>query len=298
MSTATKGQVTLSFQGINQQDFKELQLISGCYPYQIGLQQRIPGKVLLEEVGYPVGSISAFYNVFGNTFLINFYNGNILIDRINWTSIRLPALPPLNTGLLFDDFSGYSPDGLISLLWGGGIWNGAVGVCQTIIQGYFDPYEVYGSITVPPFVENPYILSLSPINTIPNLQPQLGPSGGLTITPTPIGSAAFLYPPGHRPTFTIQMQYGDSNNTCTGSGYEYVEFDDLVYCKDWAGQPVLDTLNVTSIAIGGKTPFHGVNVGRTGNINAGVLVGTCPGPPFPIPAIWEVYADGSFQRVQ
>lgn len=295
---STKGKVTVSFEGINQQDFQELQLVAGAYPYQTGLQQRIPGKTLIETMTGPVGSIYAFYNVFGQFYNLISWDGNIQITPVPYTSLRLPALPPTNNGLLFDDFSGYSPDGLISLLWGAGIWNGSVGVCQTTIQGYFDPFQIYGGFTIPPYTLTPWTLALSPINTTTSLQAKAGPGGGATIPSAPPGSAAFLYPPGHMPNVLLEMQFGESDNTCTGSGYEYVEFDDLVYFVYYPGGSIIDTLNVTSIAIGGKTNFHGVTFGRTGNIDAGVLVGTCPGPPFPVPAIWNVFPDGSYTRTQ
>lgn len=285
MLATNKHQVTLAFKGINQQDFKELQLVVGAYPSLTGLQQRFPGKTLQQQQASEVASIFVFYNTFGRNYILTEFDGTVQIDPVTPPTITLPALPPWNTGFLFDNFEGYSPDGLISPLWGAGIWNNTVGVCQTIIEGIISPFEIFATI---------FAGGLSKTKA---LQPQVVGAPSTPATPANPGDPAYLYPPKHRPDISIQYQFGESDNSCTGQGEEFVDFNDIVTLRNFPGGTGLDSIGATSITVGGITVWNNVKIGRTGDVNLGRLAGTCPGPPFPTPAAWDVYPDGTFARI-
>lgn len=143
---ATKGKPILALGGIDQQNFNSIQLVQGAFPYQIGLQKRIPGKSLIRVVPGEVGSIYTFYNVHGRFFsLVDF--GTLQIDEIVTPPIIIPPLPPESAEWL-ESFSTYDPVGLISRLWGGGQWSIGIGVCESIIQGVIDPF--LGFAALPP----------------------------------------------------------------------------------------------------------------------------------------------------
>jgi hypothetical protein len=282
----SKGQTTLAFAGINQQDFKQLQLVSGGYPALIGLHQRFPGKTLQEVENGPVSAIYVFYNTYGRNYMLTDFGGTIQITPVTPPTITIPALPP-NNAIWFDDFSGYSPDGLISNLWGAGIWPNSVGICETIIQGIIDPFKIFASVPV------------GGISNTPSLQPVPVSTPTTPETPVDPTSPGYLYPPNHyAPSILLQHQEGQANNACQGQGTPTVTFDDIIRYRLNPSSPVLDTVSVLAILVGQKGFFHGVSYGRMSNKQLGLLVGDCPGPPWPTPAIWDVYADASYNKVQ
>ncbi len=175
----TKGKSQLAIGGQNQQKFSELELVAGAYPYQVGLQKRIPGKTIQQVLSGPIGSIYVFYMVYGRMYrLLDF--GSLQITEIPIPP-EPPWQPPQSSNTWYDTFEGYTPD-LISRLWGGGAWLYSVGICETIIQGKIDPYAVYsriepGVIRQPPTPRQPPI---PPGPTIPN-----EPREFVSVTPDP-----------------------------------------------------------------------------------------------------------------
>lgn len=172
----TNSEKVLFLEGIDQQDFTQLQLVQGSYPFQVGLQKRIPGKSITQIYAGPVGSIYVFYQVFGRFYtLIDF--GNILIEEVEIPTITLPGLPPAAVEW-FDNFDGYTL-GLISRLWGAGAWLIGVGVCETIIEGYIDPYRVLGTVEGYqediPTEQRPVPEPPADTPTVPPLIPPTGP---------------------------------------------------------------------------------------------------------------------------
>lgn len=153
----TKGNSLLAISGIDQQDIEQVQLVQGAFPFQVGLQQRIPGKTLLLEKTSPIGSIYVFYMVHGRFYTIVDY-GTIEIIPTPIPHITLPGLPP-TLDMWFDAFD-YDP-GTISRIWGGGLWDSNPGVCESLIHGVFDPYRTGGTpppggpAVLPPPVEPP-----------------------------------------------------------------------------------------------------------------------------------------------
>lgn len=140
---ASKASLTSSsVEGVNQQDFKEIQVLQGCYPYLNGLQQRVPGKSIQQVLDGPIGSIYVFYQVYGRTYTLIDY-GPIIIIPVVPIPITLPLAPPL-TSTWFDTFDEYTPIGLLNFFWPLGSWYGGPGICQSRIVGYIDPYD--GSI--------------------------------------------------------------------------------------------------------------------------------------------------------
>lgn len=162
---------TLAIGGINQQDFKEIQLVAGTFPYQKGLQKRIPGKSLISINPNGVGSIYVFYLVYGRHYNLIDFGTSISITETPLNPITLPALPGI-ADTWFDNFAGYSDD-LVSRLWGAGMWATGIGVCETLIEGVIDPFLVFATIS--PGRENP----------IPSLQPIPGPTGASIPNTTP-----------------------------------------------------------------------------------------------------------------
>lgn len=169
---ATNGDASLALGGLDQQDFRAIELIAGMYPYQLGIQKRIPGKTLQRVVAGPVGSLYVFYSVYGRSYTLTDF-GSLQIDEILVPPIVLPALPPVGT-TWFDSFGSYSPTGLISKLWAGGDWATGVGVCETIISGIIDAFLVYD--TIAPGRENPNT-TLRPIAMpTPDVDPEIPPA--------------------------------------------------------------------------------------------------------------------------
>lgn len=170
----TNGDSTLALSGINQQDFTKIQLVSGVYPYQEGLQKRLPGKTLIQLYDGQVGSIFVFYMVFGRTYtFIDF--GSIEITEISVPPITLPGLPPTGNEW-FDSFGSYLVD-TISRIWGGGAWLNAIGICETIIDGYIDAFNALeGGIFIQtiPLEQQPH--DAPPVDT-PDTPPILPPVG-------------------------------------------------------------------------------------------------------------------------
>lgn len=183
---------TLAIGGINQQDFKEIQLVQGTYPYQKGLQQRIPGKTLIQQqpgaVG--IGSIYVFYLVLGRHYKLIDYGTNISIVETPLNPITLPALPPQGN-TWFDNFASYDIAS-VSRIWAAGVWAIGIGICETLIEGIIDPFLVFASIA--PGRANP----------IPSLQPQPGPSGTSIPATTPAN-----FPVGSPSTATSQVLQGE-----------------------------------------------------------------------------------------
>jgi hypothetical protein len=165
----TPSKPTLQLEGINQQDFNELQLVQGCFPFQIGLQKRIPGKTLLEQHPTPIGSIYVFYMVYGRHYQLLDFGDGIQIDETVIPPITLPGLPIAGNSWI-DTFAGY-PDALLSRLWGAGIWPGTVGICETLIAGYIDPFLVYATIPKTPLPEEGKPKPLPPPESDPDIPP-------------------------------------------------------------------------------------------------------------------------------
>lgn len=265
---------TLSLAGIDQQDFSAIQKIQGAYPYQIGLQRRMPGKTIQQALGIPIGSILVFYMVYGRHYVLTDF-GNIQITPVDPPVITLPGLPNAQNQW-FDDFSGYSPAGLISNLWGAGAWADTVGHCETIIQGYFDPFLVYDNIAVTP----------PNTNDVPTPLPI--PDEDQHTTPANPNSPGAMYPPGSV-DLVIRVQTGDGDNSCEGQGTTPVASIDVINAFAFSGGPFIDSLSATSVTIGGKFNFHGKIIGRTPDHYVGIVQGFCPGPPMPDPLIYSLF---------
>jgi hypothetical protein len=235
-----------SVEGINQQDFDKIQLLQGAFPYQVGLQQRIPGKIISREVSGSVGSIFVFYNVFGRHYILTDY-GTIEITETILPPITLPALPPSNTSW-FDTFSGYDV-GLVSRIWAAGVWAIGIGICETLIQGIIDPFLVYDTIK-----------GNSDIPT--NLQPKAGPNG-VTIpntTPTshPItasGATSKVYS-GSNIISTDDLPYPSSNYPSDNSGWLPGGHGDLPFLPHPYDYAPLDTRFFSSAESGFANSYY------------------------------------------
>lgn len=113
----------------------------------MGLQQRIPGKTFQQILTGPITAINVFYNVRGRNYKIIDYGQQEIIE-VDTPPIVIPPLPSKFTEW-FDDFSGYAPDGLIARIWGAGYGNPNVGVVETYIRGFLDPWDLFGIIPPP-----------------------------------------------------------------------------------------------------------------------------------------------------
>ena len=273
---------TLHLEGINQQDYAELQRVQGVYPARTGLLQRPPGKTLQQQAAYPVGSIYAFYLVHGRHYqLIDFGTGIQIVETVV-PAITLPGLP-VSANEWIDTFFGY-PDALLSRLWGAGIWQGNVGICETLIQGYIDPFLVYAEIPNLPIPQQNQPVPLPTPGSDPGV-PNADP-----------GSAPYKYPPG---TADLVLHHTDaqSDNSCTGQGTQPVTADDIIRLRNYSGGPQVDSIDASAITIGGITLWHGLKLGRDANTDIGLVVGTCPGPPFPEALEYSLYVNtGQFSQ--
>lgn len=283
MLETSKAGIIPAIAGINQQDFDEIQLLSGMYPYQKGLQKRIPGKSLQKVYPSPVGSIFVFYNVYGRPYTSIDFGSSISIEPITIPPITLPALPPTGNSW-YDDFSGYTPVGLISLLWGAGNWNDTVGVCQTIIDGWFDPFLVYPNVYA------------GGISKDPSKQPQPLPTPPVDpeTTPLPPTDPKFQYPV-NPPDLFLNVILAEADNTCQGQGTSPANAIDFINFHDFAGGPVIETKRADSITPGTTVLWRGIKLGRLADVDIGLVVGDCPGPPQPVPVSYFLHGnDGSF----
>lgn len=163
----TEGNLDRVVKGFNQQDFEELQLVKGTYPYQAGLQQRLPGKSLLRVLEGPIGSIYVFYMVYGRHFTFIDY-GAIEIEEVDIPPFIPPGIPPVSL-MWFDNFESYVDD-IIQKFWGEGAWASYVGVCQTLIEGFIDPFQVYDSVIPLPIDSNRLPRGAGLVETEPTLQ--------------------------------------------------------------------------------------------------------------------------------
>lgn len=278
----TKGNPTLAIIGIDQQDFDKNQLVSGAYPYQKGLQQRLPGKTVEQLAPGPVGSIYVFYQVFGRHYILTDFGGSTGIVEVPPDPITLPALPPASNAWI-DTFSGYTL-GTVARLWGAGIWNNSVGICETIIQGIIDPFLVFE--TLPPGAQTPDT----------QFQPVPVPGSPTPSAPADPGSAAFLYPPGTpQPDVILHNPQWDADNTCTGGGFLRSGSPDKVDYAVYPGQTVTDSIFAFSVPIGKLTPWHNVILGHDADVYVGIVKGTCTAgrPDPPTASIYITYQDGS-----
>lgn len=274
MQATNNADVTPAIAGIDQQDFKEIQLLQGAYPYQKGLQQRIPGKTLQSQYGFAIGGIEVFYNVYGRSFILSEYDGSIQINPITFNPITLPALPPWGN-TWFDDFSGYSPDGLISNIWGAGNWDISPGICQTIIDGYFDPFQVYSTV----------------YSAFPSeLQPKVVTTISTPATPATVNDPKFQYPL-NPPAIFLNIVTAEGDNSCEGQGTSPITATDSVAFVDYPTGPTLDTLYASSVTIGQITIWNGLRIGRMPDVDIGLVEGACPGPPPPVPKTYEIYGN-------
>lgn len=270
---ATPNDVTPAIGGIDQQDFDQIQLLVGVYPYQKGLQKRIPGKTLIEQVPFAIGSIYVFYNVYGRGYILADYNGNIQITPVVIPPITLTAQPP-NDLSFFDDFSGYSPVGLVSRLWGGGIWNNTIGICETIIDGFYDPFQVgTGPYT--------YVIWVpQPVTSVPQTEPLLTPS-----------DIPFTYPTPPLPDVLLNTVYAHGDNSCEGQGTSPVTAYDFINYYYYEGGAIVDTFQSFEVPVGHITHWNGIKIGRLPDVDIGLVQGACPGPPPPIPLGYHLYAN-------
>jgi hypothetical protein len=140
---ATEANLERVVKGFDQQNFDEIQLLQGAYPYQVGLQQRLPGKSLIRTLPNAIGSLYVFYMVYGRNYTFTDY-GSVEIEEVDVPPFVPPVIPPLGSSW-FDDFESY-PDDLIAKFWGAGAWASYVGVCETLITGFIDPFGVYDSV--------------------------------------------------------------------------------------------------------------------------------------------------------
>lgn len=281
MQATSNAGVTPAIAGIDQQDFQQIQLLQGMYPYQKGLQMRIPGKTLQSQQNTPVGGIEVFYNVYGRPYILSQFDGAIQIDPVTFQPITLPALPPWGN-IWFDDFSGYSPDGLISNIWGAGVWDISPGICQTIIEGYFDPYAIFATIHA------------GGIGNIPSQQPKT-----VSIPSTPASSLGpndpkFQYPL-NPPQVFLNIVTAEGDNSCEGQGTSPITATDFINFYNYETGPIVDTLLASGVTVGHITVFHGLRIGRMPDVDAGLVQGACPGPPPPTPKGYSLFGnDGSF----
>lgn len=270
----TNGKVTSSIEGIDQQDFSKIQLLNGAYPNKVGLQQRIPGKSLIEQQPLAIAGIGVMYNVYGRFYNVINFGSTLTITPVTTSPITQPALPP-DSNLWYDDFSSYS-SGLIALIWGAGIWPNTFGICQTIINGILDPFAIFATITSPIFG-----------GPLPVTPPP--PSSSPQTTPADPNSPAAVYPPGSAQVI-LQRQTATANNSCTGQGTESLVTVDGIQYFDYTGGTLLDSLLATDITVGKVTLWHGLKVGRLPDVDLGLVQGTCPGPPQPQATIYFLIA--------
>lgn len=272
---ATPNDPILQLEGIDQQNFEKLQLVKGTFPFQIGLQQRMPGKTLQKIYDHAVGSIYVFYSVFGRHYtLIDF--GSISIIEVTPPPIVLPGTPPTSTLDWIDTFSGYAP-ALISRLWGAGIWPIGVGICESIIEAFYDPFLVYAKISVP-------------VDTSTLPVPGPSPDGDPSIPPISPTSPDALYPPGYVDVI-LHIIDSHKNNSCTGQGTQLYQAVGSLRLRNYSGGPAIDQITANSITIGTRVTFHGVKVGRDANSDIGLVGGSCVGPPLPTPIDYSLYVN-------
>lgn len=278
LATAKPG-ITPAIAGIDQQNFDEIQLLAGAYPYQKGLQQRIPGKSLSEVISGPIGAIEVFYNVLGRPYTLIGYDGNISIEPINLPPWSIPALPPVGNSW-FDDFSGYSPSGLVAFLWGAGVWMSTVGVCQSIIDGWFDPFLVYANVYAGGinFDSSKQPVALPPPSTDPGTTP---------LSPT---DPQFQYPV-HPPDLYLNIVEGHADNSCQGQGTQPVFSIDFINYHAFPTAAVTGILTASSITPGTIFPWFTLRVGRLADVDIGLVQGDCPGPSMPPPVSYFYYAN-------
>lgn len=274
----TQGSLIPQIEGMDQQDFDQLQLVQGAFPYQIGLQKRVPGKTLINQQEGRVSALYVFYLVHGRHYeLIDYGGGNISIIPVVVPPIVLPGLPPTDN-FWFDTFSGYEV-GLISKLWGAGIWPIGIGICETIIQGIFDPFLVYANV---PTAENG--------DNDDKPKPLPPPPDDPGIPPAAPGSPGYMYPPGMVDVVLIRTT-ATADNSCTGQGTQPVAANDIVRFYDYSGGPELDSITALAVTIGDVVVWHGKKIGRSDNVDIGLVEGTCPGPPHPTPTEYSIYAN-------
>lgn len=250
MLTINPNAVTPSVHGIDQQDWSEIQNLRGVYPYQVGLQKRIPAKTLQESFGQGIGSIYVFYLVYGRFYtFIDF--GSIQIGEVKPPAITIPALPPAQS-VWWDDFSGYTPDGLISMIWGGGDWLDGIGICETIIEGYFDPFLGGG---------------FSPPETT------IGPGGGIAVIDTPVDptSPPYWYPPGlvnvylHERLYSLWPGEGDETLPENGAANDSIRIYDY---SDPLLRSLIDEIFASDLIVGRISIVYGLRIGRTPNLGS------------------------------
>lgn len=261
MLTTSPHAVTPALKGVDNQNWSEIQKLDGLVPYQVGLQKRLPGKTLQKIYANEIGSIYVFYLVHGRFYtLVDF--GSIEISPVVVPPITPPIIPPSQT-VWWDDFSGYSPNGVISKIWGGGVWLDGIGICETIIQGYFDPF-MGGGITPP---QQNIIIIYTP---------------EIVATPVDPTSPPYWYPPGVADvtlkiqTFTLIPPAGDETLP------QDVVLNDEIKLYDYPAPPeqnLLDILIANSIAVGKILIWNGLAIGRTPNQAKGDFSMGAPGQP-------------------
>lgn len=280
----TDGLPQLALAGINQQDFDQIQLVQGSYPFQQGLQKRIPGKILKQILSGPVNNIYVFYPVFGRPYTAVGFDDSIEITSVVVPPITIPALPPGLNDQFYDDFSGYL-SGTISLFWAAGVWAFGIGVCQTIIVGYIDPFQIYAGL--PPAAS-------TPLNVPTPLPPPSSDPSESLLPPT---DPNFQFPV-NPPQVFLKVVNGQANNTCEGQGTEPVASIDFINYYTQPGGTLLATLFATSIMVGHQIKWNGLKVGRLADTDVGLVQGACPGPPMPDPQGWFLNAnDGSYGQI-
>lgn len=275
----TKGKVERAIKGIDQQDFDEFQLVKGTFPYQVGLQQRIPGKTIQRVLDGPIGSIYVFYMVYGRTYTIVDFT-TLQIDEIIEPPITNPFFPPVGTEWT-ETFSGYTT-GLISKFWGAGIWPITTGVCESIIEGVIDPF---------------YVTEFAPAPDIPiEDQPRIETTPGSNITPADKTNPKVTYPL-EQPDIILRLVLAQADYSCYGQGTNAANAYDLIHYYDYSGGNLVSTYSVISATIGGVVNFGGINIGRLPDKDIGIVRNEngpdgsfhqCGGPPQPVPTIYFV----------
>lgn len=261
MLTTNPHAITPALKGVDNQNWSEIQKLDGLVPYQVGLQKKLPGKTLQRIYSNEIGSIYVFYLVYGRFYtLVDF--GSLEISPVVVPPITPPALPP-NQTVWWDDFSGYSPNGVISKIWSGGAWQDGIGICETIIQGYFDPF-MGGAVTPPQ--QNIQIIYI-PVDPI---------------TPVDPTSPPYFYPPGLADvvlkiqTFTLIPPSGDETLP------QDVVAQDTIDLFDYPLPPeknLLDTFIAESAHVGKIVVWNGLAIGRTPDQAKGDFSMGGPGQP-------------------
>lgn len=276
----TEGNKVLALDGVDQQDFEKLQEVAGCYPNLIGLQQRLPGKTIEQFLDGPILDIAVFYLYYGRPFRMINWGGTIEITKIPLVPWSIPVAPN-TTNIWMEPFTDYEPVGLISRLWGAGIWLTGIGVCETLIEGYIDPFKVFAEIKSGEPTDVPTVVEDS------------------SDTPAAEDTGPNFYYPREKPQIVLKRLNADGDLSCHGQGTTPQQIDDLINVYYEPGN-LKETVPVTDFVVKARTPFYGIVVGRVPDEYIGIVatsppaspaIGCVSGPPsfFPYPPDPTIY---------